>query len=144
LKSGKETFWIWVTIRTSSGDSGLKGVRAELIASDGRVSGISNEAGDIRLVVSGEGRHKVRIFTPKGMSPSGAMRNDRTLWQEQRDILRGGSPEDGYIDYEVDVRSNRCGWIDLSLADYDWEEEPDILGFNGHFRSSILWDPLIK
>lgn len=126
VKEGKETFWIWATIRSSLGDTGVNGVRAELVGSNGRVAGISNEAGDIRLVVPGEGRYKVRVFTPKGMSPSGAMRNDQTLWKEQRDIMRGGSAKDGYIDYEVDVRSNRCGWIDLSLAHYDWEQEPDI------------------
>jgi len=120
VRNNQKTYWIWATISRGVSDTGIKGVRAEVIDTKTRISSVSDENGDIRLVVPGEGKYKVRIYLPEGMSPSGSMRNDLDLYKEQRRIIKGGKLKGKirYLDYEVSVEPNRCGWIDLDLANF--------------------------
>lgn len=123
VRTGEKKYWVWATVTGGMSGTPIRGVRAEIIGIREKISGLSDENGDIKLSVPNEGTYKVRIFVPKGKSPAGLLRNDQTLQEEQHRIQRGGSQKKRYLDYEVQVKPNRCGWIDLPLANYAWNED---------------------
>ena len=76
------------------------------------MTGVSDKNGDLKFVVSKEGRYKVRVYIPK--SAELGISN----WEEQLDnVFKGGgrSKKGIYAEYEVEVLNNRCGWFDTIL-----------------------------
>jgi hypothetical protein len=118
VKEGKSLFWIWGTISYWGYDEPLSGIRAEVIGATPKIIGTSNQSGDIKLEVSKPGKYRVRIYLPPGRTDINALgQNDEKLWYEQRQQIVGGRPngKNPYVDYEVIVQANRCGWFDISI-----------------------------
>ncbi len=118
LRSNESAFWIWGTISEIGFDIPLRGIRAEILGQKKKLHGISDELGNIKIEVPRQGKYTVRVHLPKGTRDvNGLSRNDRTLWEEQmkqivRAKLDGQRP---FIDYNLDVKANRCGWFDVSI-----------------------------
>ena len=110
LNSSTTNYWIWGTI-SRSGDAGnpIQGIKAEIKDGKKTLTGISNQDGDLKIVVSKEGKYRVRVYFPKGAEVG------ISQWGEEqwRLMKRGGTNKRGrYVEYEVEVKNNRCGWFD--------------------------------
>lgn len=109
-------YWIWGTTFRDWGGGPIQGIRAEVLDNKRKVIGVSDINGDLKISVSKEGKYKVRVFTPKGASLAFPQR------EEQRKILKATKLEarKPYLEYEVDVKTNQCGWFGTTL--YGLEE----------------------
>lgn len=118
LNSSEPAYWIWATVSNAGRYAGVAGVKAEVIGNKSVLAGVSDKNGNLMIAVPAAGSYKVRMFLPKGMSHSGMLRNDRSLWEEQQNIIVKGGKVKGkgrFLDYKVSVMPNKCAWIDLSL-----------------------------
>lgn len=121
VKNGESNYWIWVTIARGFDNDGVQGVKAEVIGKMGRLMGESDKDGNLKILVPGPGKNSVRVWIPKGKEWSGALRYDEAQSNYQIKILKGGSKNRAgrYMDFDVDVTANRCGWIYLPLMNSD-------------------------
>lgn len=111
LESPTPKYWIWGTFSRGQMGSAIAGVKAE-VSDGGRIlTGVSDKNGDLKFVVSKEGRYTVRVYPPKGAELG------TSQWEEQLSLFNGGgkSKKGDYVQYEVDVINNRCGWFDTVL-----------------------------
>lgn len=117
VKEKRSTFWIWVTVTGAFPGVPMSNVRAEIIGRKDKLTGVSDESGDLKIVVPGEGKYRVRVWIPKGKEHSGSLRLDEQIRNEQFKIYRGAGKyrKKPFVDFEVDVTANHCGWIDLAL-----------------------------
>lgn len=118
VKAGQSQFWIWGTISSIGYEMPLAGIRAELLGAKTKSSAISDDRGDIKFIVSDPGKYRVRVYLPaRTNGVNWLLRNDRKLWEEQQKLIVGGvfSGKSQYVDYEVTVLANRCGWFDVSI-----------------------------
>ncbi len=119
VQGGKSNYWIWGTI--SKGyeyDTPLKGIRAEVLGKNSRLAGVSDDAGNLKIVVPTAGKYKVRVYLPKGaLDVNGLMRNETSLSEMQRKQIVGGklSGRSPFLEYELEVQENKCGWFDVSI-----------------------------
>lgn len=113
VNSGSLNYWIWGTVRgVYLGSPAIEGVRAEVQDGGKVLSGVSDNNGDIKIVVSKEGRYKARVFPPKGADVK------ISQWEEQHSVIKRGGidrKKRGYIEYEVEVKNNKCGWFDAII-----------------------------
>lgn len=118
IKNNESTYWVWATITGGSYDHTTSGIAGEVLGVKSKLSGQSDENGDLKIVVPGAGKYKVRIWVPKGKEHSGTLRYDEELRTQQHKIWRGGGKtrKGRFMDFEVEVSSNHCGWIDLPLT----------------------------
>lgn len=121
IKQNQSLYWIWGTISEFGFDVPVEGVRAEVVGKAKSLHAISDQEGNLKIEVPGPGTYRVRVRLPKGKVPSGSLRNDQSLWNELRKTVKGGKLQgtNRYIEYEVVVKPNRCGWVDLSLMSYE-------------------------
>lgn len=117
LKNKKSTYWIWATVSKDYFDTPAQGVLAEVLGIKPKLTAQSDQNGDLKIVVPKPGKYKVRMWLPKGKEWSGSLRMDEQLRKRQQEIWRGGgkSRKGRFMDFEVEVANNRCGWIDLPL-----------------------------
>ena len=110
LSSAVPNYWIWGTISKGS-DTPLEGIKAEVLDNKKKITGVSDKDGNLKISVSKEGKYLVRVFTPKGASLDFPQR------KEQQIILKGGKlkAKKPYLEYEVEVKNNKCGWFDTTL-----------------------------
>jgi hypothetical protein len=118
IKSQKSNYWVWATINGGFLDHTRGGIAAEVLGIKPKLSGQTDENGDLKIVVPGAGKYKVRIWLPKGMEWSATLRFDEELRSQQQKTWRGGGKtrKGRFMDFEVEVSSNHCGWIDLPLT----------------------------
>jgi hypothetical protein len=118
IKNDTPVYWAWGTISELGYDVPLEGIRAEVLGQGKKIEGASNIQGDIRLEVPKPGTYKIRIHLPSGRADiNGLVRNEMPLWEMQRKQIIGGrfkGPRP-YVDYQVQVAPNRCGWFDVSI-----------------------------
>jgi hypothetical protein len=118
VRDNRPVFWAWGTISRWGYDQPLSGIRAEVLGQTRKIEGISNVDGDIKLELSKPGTYRIRIYLPKGRTDINALgRNDLRLWEMQRKQIVGGRFRGSrpYVDYQVVVEANRCGWFDVSI-----------------------------
>jgi hypothetical protein len=111
LNNSTPNYWIWGTVSSGYLGSSIEGVKAEVFDDKKKLTGISDKDGDLKIVVSKEGKYKVRVYIPKGAE------FNISQWEEQSNLLkRGGKNKKGrYLEYEVEVKNNQCGWFDTNL-----------------------------
>jgi len=111
LNSSTPNFWIWGTISRGYRGSPIQGVKAEVLDNKKRLLGISDKYGDIKFSVSEEGKYRVRVYIPKGAVIA------ISQLEEQRDLLkrRGRNKKGRFVEYEIEVKNNQCGWFDTTL-----------------------------
>jgi hypothetical protein len=118
VKTGRSLYWIWGTISEIGYSPPLSGIRAEVLGTRPKLEAVSDDHGDIKFDVGKPGKYKVRVHLPKGRSDINyGIRNERELWEENRKQIVGGRMKGNrpYVDFELDVQSNRCGWFDVSI-----------------------------
>ncbi len=111
LNSSTPNYWIWGTISRGDLNSGIQNVNAEVFDNKKKLSGFSDKNGDLKIVVSKEGKYIVRVYVPKGAT------FNISQWEEQHQLFkRAGKNKKGrYLEYEVEVKNNQCGWFDTNL-----------------------------
>jgi hypothetical protein len=113
LNKTSPNYWIWGTFTKGYRGSQVKGIKAEVI--DGKItrSGISDNTGTLKFTVAKEGKYKVRVYLPKDkiFRPSD--------YDGQWNLVKGsGKNKRGrYVEYEVEVKNNQCGWFDAVFTD---------------------------
>lgn len=120
VKEKREVYWVWGTISEFGYMSPLPGIRAEVLGQTKKIESVSNGAGDIKLEVPKPGTYRIRIYLPKDRNDfSGPLRADEEIRELQRKQIIGGKFRGSrpYVDYQVQVESNRCGWFDVLLRD---------------------------
>ena len=118
VKEGESLYWIWGTISEIGYEPPMSGIRAEVLGSHPKLEGVSDNNGNIKFDVGSPGRYRVRVHLPEGRSDINFLsRNDLELWEENRKQIVGGKfgGNQPYVDYELDVKANRCGWFDVSI-----------------------------
>jgi hypothetical protein len=118
VKEGKSLYWIWGTVSEIGYDEPYANIRVTLLNNGKKIEATSSEFGDVKLVVDGPGKYRVRVHLPPGTEGVNWLSsNDHNRWQTQRKQIVGGSDtgKDPYVDYEVTVAANRCGWFDVSI-----------------------------
>lgn len=118
VKDNRPVYWAWGTISEWYYSTPVKGIRAEVLGLPKKIEAISNSAGDIRLEVPKPGTYRIRIHLPKDRTDlDGSLRNNVELRELQRKQIVGGrfTGSRPYVDYQVQVEPNRCGWFDVSL-----------------------------
>lgn len=118
VKAGKSLFWIWGTLSEIGYEEPYANIRVTVLNQKKRIEAASNEFGDVKLEVSGPGKYRVRVhLPPKTEGVNYLSANDMTRWQAQRKqiIAEKYTGKDRYVDYEVTVAANRCGWFDVSI-----------------------------
>ncbi len=121
VKRGESLFWISGTISKTGYYLAQSGIRAEVLGSRPKVEGVSDESGYVGLDVRKSGRYRVRVHLPKGRGDINSMiRDDVELWEENRKKIVGGrfAGERPYVDFQVDVKANRCSWFDVSIPSH--------------------------
>ena len=78
-----------------------------------KLTGVSDKSGNLKILVSREGKYKVRLYIPRGA------RFNVSLYEGQQEIFKGGGPDikTPYLDYEVEVKNNQCGWFDSEIIE---------------------------
>lgn len=111
LNSSKPNYWVWGTFSRGYGGSPIQGIKAEVLDNKKFLTAVSDKYGNLKISVSKEGKYKVRVYVPIGAE------FQVSQWEEQRDLQkRGGRNKKGnYLEYEVEVKNNRCGWFDTNL-----------------------------
>ncbi len=111
LESSTPNYWIWGTVSRGNVGSPIAGVKAEVFDGVKVLTGVSDKNGDLKIVVSKEGKYNVRVYQIKGLELG------ISNWEEQREIpkTRGKNRNGYYVEYEVEVKNNRCGWFDTVL-----------------------------
>lgn len=122
VKAGKSLFWIWGTISKIGYDMPFPGIRVTLLDQKGRIEGTSDARGDVKIEVPGPGKYRVRVHLPpsaKGFNY--LIPNDIKRWEKHRKQIVGTKLKgrNRYVDYEVDVAANKCGWFDVSIPTPD-------------------------
>jgi hypothetical protein len=114
LKNPTPNYWIWGTISRGDRGSGIEGVKAEVFDDKKKLTSVSDKDGNLKIVVSKEGKYKVRVFMPKGMAFT------LSNWEEQWKIKKGGRLDikKSFAEYEVEVKNNQCGWFDTVLFNF--------------------------
>lgn len=127
LNDSKPIYWVWGTITKSSKENygsiqPLAYVQATVIDSNQRIVGTSDKNGNIKISVSKAGIYKVRVFPPKGTQLDGSSLYNSSFkehYQTLRDYnFRKNKP---FVDYEIEVKANKCGWFYLPLQKYEKE-----------------------
>jgi hypothetical protein len=115
LGSSTPNYWIWGTISRGNLGTPIEGAKAEIFDGKQKLTGISDKNGDLKIVVSKEGKYIVRVYLPKGLAAT------VSNWIEQwKTVYKGnGRTKKGmYIEYEVEVKNNQCGWFDTTVFDF--------------------------
>ncbi|HVE58276.1 MAG TPA: hypothetical protein VNB22_15690 [Pyrinomonadaceae bacterium] len=128
LKNPIPNYWIWGSFtkipedKSYYGQQPLRGVQAQVFDGKNKLVGLSDEKGNLKLSVSKEGIYKVRVFPPKG-----TMINDSELvnspFKDKLNTLkaRNFGKSNFFIEYQVEVKANKCGWFYLPLRKYEKE-----------------------
>lgn len=116
LASPTPNYWVWGTFSVNSKKLSVEGIKAEVLDDQKILSGISDKNGNLKIVVSKAGKYTVRVYFPNNSSfkPSYDI-------EEQRDLIkRSGKNKKGvYVEYEVEVKNNQCGWIDAGFDEFE-------------------------
>ena len=118
VKAGNSLYWIWGTISEIGYSPPLSGIRAEVLGIRPKLESVSDNEGNIKFDVGKPGKYRVRVHLPKGRGDINyAIRNERELWEENRKQIVGGRFRGNrpYVDYELNIQANRCGWFDVSI-----------------------------
>ena len=113
LSNTTPNYWIWGTFTKGYRGTQVSGIKAEVI--DGKTirSGISDKTGNLKFTVSKEGKYRVRVYLQKGKTfrPSD--------YDGQWNLVKGsGKNKQGrYVEYEVEVKNDQCGWFDAVFTD---------------------------
>lgn len=125
LSNSKPLNWIWGTITKNSRESysghrPLQGIQVQVIDDKKKLVGISDENGNIKIPVSKAGKYKVRVFPPRGISLDLNEIVNTQYREEQLKILKNYNFETKkpFIEYEVEIKANKCGWFYLPLEEY--------------------------
>lgn len=126
LNESKPLYWVWGTISKKSVENNgehlpLSNVQAMVIDSNQRIVGTSDKNGNVKISVSKAGMYKVRVFPPKGTQLDGnlILNFHRENYQTLKNYnFRKNKP---FVDYEIEVKANKCGWFYLPLRKYEKE-----------------------
>lgn len=111
LKDSKEEFNIWGTVfRNGYLDLPFAGLKVDASNGQQKFDGISDKEGNIKISVNREGKYTVRVWLPKQSVAGGSA----TQLEKISRIGKVGKRE--FIEYEVDVKPNQCGWFDVPLS----------------------------
>jgi hypothetical protein len=127
LNNPTPNYWIWGTITKISdtsylGHQPLQGVKAQVFDNKNKLVGMSDVNGNLKISVSKEGLYKIRVFPPKGTS----LDSDKFInsaFFEKRKTLKNYNFDKmkPFVEYEVEVKANKCGWFYLPLQKYEKE-----------------------
>lgn len=109
LNSATPNYWIWGTISKGS-DTPLEGIKAEVLDNKKKITGVSDKDGNLKISVSKEGKYRVRVQIPNGVFIN--IPRKEQIKNFKRAILRN---KKHYLEYEIEVKNNKCGWFDAAL-----------------------------
>lgn len=112
LKSKTRNYWVWGTI-SQRADKPLAGFKAEVIDNKKKLTGISDKNGNLKIPVSGEGIYRVRVFLPQNIFLSASDLDDSQRKAYKKEVLNS---KIHYVEYEVEVKNNKCGWFDTPVT----------------------------
>ena len=118
VKAGQSLYWVWGTLSAIGYDEPFSNIRVTLQNGRKTVEAVSNENGDVKIEVPGPGKYRVRVHLPPSADGVNYLSsNDMNRWQSQRKqiVAEKYTGKNRYVDYEVTVAANRCGWFDVSI-----------------------------
>lgn len=104
----------------------LQGIKAQITDNKKKTIVKSDQNGNFNIKVSKEGKYNVKIFPPKEMmfdfSP---LESSTFVFLHFNKILKDNDFEktSSFVDYEIEVKANSCGWFYLPLQKYQEDEE---------------------
>lgn len=106
-------------------DNPLTGIKARVEDNKKQIVGKSDEDGNFDIKVSKEGKYKVTVYPPKGtMFVDFDFGSSFYLIRNHYEILKDfGFVKKPFVEYEIEVKANNCGWFYLPLQDYKEDEE---------------------
>lgn len=118
IKEGRSKLTIWATINKFI-DSPIEGVEAEVIRPKLELRAKSDINGDLRIDVPKVGEYLLRVWIPIERVWSTTFGPIDSVSLEQAAMFRksGRTRKGQYRDFEVEVKQNRCGWINVPLMD---------------------------
>ena len=119
LRNPTPNYWVWGTITRGYGYNGsLEGVRAEIVGNGKKPSAISDKDGNLKISLSKAGIYKVRVYPPKGTTIDHTTLINSLYREIQIKILKNYDikKKNAFIDYEIEVKANQCGWFNLPLT----------------------------
>ena len=113
ISQGRSRLMIWLTVNRFI-DNPLEGVEAEVISPKLNLKAKSDKSGDLRFEVPSVGKYLVRVWVPKDKIWSPVLGPNEF---DQIKMLRksGKTRKGSYRDFEVIVRGNQCGWLNVPL-----------------------------
>lgn len=119
LNNSTFKFQIWGTISNNQGGL-VQGIRAQVFDNKKKLVGISDEDGDLMIAVSKEGIYKVRVFPPRGTMMDSNEYVNSIFYREKPKALKndGSNKAKPFVEYEIEVKSNNCGWFYLPLEKF--------------------------
>ncbi len=118
VNRGETFFWLAGTMSEAGYAVPLADISASILNVRPKMKAVSDPNGNLVFDVKGPGKYKVRVHLPQGRTDvNGLVRNDFALWELNRKQIIGGRHRGNnpYVDFEVNVEANRCGWFDVSI-----------------------------
>ena len=91
----------------------LSGLKAVIDDNGKKTTVISDEDGRILLNMPKAGKYTVRLFIPKDKVEA-AKKSWAMKWIKNSDFTSA----EPFMDFEVEIEPNACGWFNLELSDY--------------------------
>lgn len=111
LKDSKQEFNIWGTVfRNGYLDLPFAGLKVDAFKGQQKFNGISDKEGNIKVAVNTKGNYTVRVWLPKNGYAGGS------VIQLEKISRTGKVGKREFIEYEVEVKPNQCGWFDVPLS----------------------------
>jgi hypothetical protein len=117
-KSSKPSYWVWGTIGTGfMSFNPLKGIKAEVYDNKKKLVGVSNDAGNIRIAVSKEGKYTVRLPVLKGFEVYPYNITNSPYWEYWQSIYRYTRKigNKRFFEFQVEVKAGHCGWFHMEF-----------------------------
>ncbi|HMT07086.1 MAG TPA: hypothetical protein PKA82_03710 [Pyrinomonadaceae bacterium] len=118
MSSGQSKFTIWATVNRSI-NVPIQGVEAEVINPKLHLMAKSDSNGDLKIEVPNSGKYLLRVWSPKGkVWIPGFIPKQGGFFDQAAMIRKNGRTRKGeFRDIEIEVKENRCGWVNVSLSD---------------------------
>lgn len=115
LDPSKPSYLIWGTI-TFPFNKPYKVVQTKVFDDRGHLVGTSIENENIKLYVSKAGKYKVIAYPPKDMGVNlGEILNSQFQYKLKEIKNYDLNKKKPFVEYEVEVKANKCGWFHLPL-----------------------------